>query len=292
MAVEVYELQDDDGQHSEREALKDDATREWAAMGTFSHNEAFLAIYDEVDQTIELAGNTLYLDKLQVESTGANTWRGVATYCSEEEKFQQQQENNNPDEPSEPQWDADTKGATHHITSSYEQRIFGDGGEQGRVWTEYSNAINARKTKTGWDVKGIDVVIPALEINATIIYPRNLITIDWVKDVARATGKTNSVAWRGFDPGELLFKGASIRTAKFATISVTYSFSASENIVAAHNVFVGAVGPITKKGHDYVWAEYTNAEVAHDGFVRVFPRVRYVFVDKIYREFDFAALGF
>jgi hypothetical protein len=292
MTIEVYELQDDSGQKSERESSKDDAKREWMVSGTFSHSEAFLAAYEEAPETVELAGNTLYLDKSQCENIEADLWKFTASYVSEEEKFEQEKQNNAPTEPTEPQWEVDTKGATHHITSSYETRIFGDG-DDNRVFTSYSNAINCRKTKTGWEVKGIDVVIPALEITATIIYPRDTINIEWVKNVARATGKTNSFAWRGFDAGELLFKGASIRTAKFATISVAYSFSASENIDAADNVKIGDIGPIIKPGHAYVWVEYTNIdEFTRDGRVAIFPRARYAYVEKIYRDFDFTALGF
>lgn len=295
MTIEVYELQDDSGQISEREATKADGKREYMVSGTFDHSEAFLAGYEEAPETIELGSNTLYLDKSQCENIEADLWKFTATYVSEEEKHEQEKENNTPTEPTEPQWEVDTKGATHHITSSYETRIFGAFGfANGGLYNKNSNAINIRKTKTGYDIKGIDVVIPALEITATIIYPRNQINIEWVKNVARATGKTNAIAWRGFDAGELLFKGASIRTAKFATIAVAYSFSASENIGVGANVMVGDVGPIVKGGHDYMWVEYENTDEVDEvtGVQRIFPRARYAYVEKIYRSFDFAALGF
>jgi hypothetical protein len=295
MSIEVFELQDDAGQLSERELTKADAKREYMVKGTFSHSEAFLAGYDEAPETVELGGETLYLDKSQCENIEADLWKFTATYVSEEEKHEQEIENNssNTTEPTEPQWEVDTKGGTHHITTSFGTKIFGSG-LNGQPYSANSNAINIRKTKTGFDIKGLDVVIPALEITATIVYPREQITIDWVKNVARATGKTNLFPWRGFDAGELLFKGASIRTAKFATIAIAYSFTASENIDQGDQFQVGELPDlIVKGGHEYLWVEYENVDaVANDGVLKIFPRARYAYVEKIYRDFDFIELGF
>jgi hypothetical protein len=292
MPIEVYELQDDSGKISERESTHS-GKREWIAKGTFVHDEAHAAIRAEVDETIEVAGETLYLDAIDVESVEADIWQGVANYISEEAKGKQEKKNEEEPEEGEIIWEFDTTGATHHITSSYETRHFGEfGSPDNEVTTRLSNAINVKKTKTGFDIKGVDVIVPALEISATFSVPPGEVTIDWIKDVARATGKTNSLAWKGFEPGELLFKGGRIREELSDKTVIVFTFSASENIVAAHNIKIGNIGPITKAGHAYLWVEYENRDGTDEaGRPYIFPAARYAYVEKIYLDFDFNGLG-
>lgn len=290
MTITVYELQDDKAKLSERQSTHSGEVN-WMIQGTFDRDEAYEAGRAEVADTIIVGDETLYLNTFEIESIEADLWKGVASYVSEEQKNEQEQNNNDEPEEGEIIWEFDTTGATQHITSSYETRIFGDG-DDNRVFTQYSNAINCRKTKTGWEVKGVDVIIPALEITATFSVPPDAVTIDWIKNVARATGKTNSLPWKGFEAGELLFKGARIRAELGDKTIIVFTFSASENIDLADNVKVGDIGPIIKPGHSYLWVEYTSIdEFDRNGRPAIFPRAKYAYVEKIYREFDFAALG-
>jgi hypothetical protein len=290
MAIEVIELQNDSGTISENEN-QHSAKREFMVTGTFSHNEAFAAARLEADDTITLSGETLYLGKFSCDSEQADIWKCTADYISEEEK-QAQEEKQQQQDYFVPKWDADTTGATHHITSSYKTTMFREFAGDGEVTTRYSNAINVRKTKTGFDVKGIDVIIPALELTATVLFPPGAVTVEVIKNMARATGKTNAVPWYGFEAGELLFKGVRMKGSTFKATETVFAFSASENIGPADNFKVGEIGPITKPGHDYLWVEYENIEGNDEnGNPIIFPKARYAFVEQIYRKFGFNGLG-
>jgi hypothetical protein len=167
---------------------------------------------------------------------------------------------------------------------------FGTG--NGEVTTQYSNAINVRKTKTGFDVKGVDVIVPGLELSATVRFPPGFITVDLIKQLARATGKTNNAVWYDFEDGELLFKGVRLKGATFQATEAVFLFSASENIHVADNFKIGDIGPIEKEGHEYLWVEYENREGVDDqGRPYIFPAARYAFVEQIYRKFNFSGLG-
>jgi hypothetical protein len=263
-----------------------DGKRYWKVQGTYEEAVAYTALAVEVPETIEGPdGQTLYLNKVECSADEADLWDGVAHYISEELKEEQEQKEKEKDPPDEVEWDFDTTGGKHHITSSFGTRVFSVF-QNNEPFNSYGNAINVKRTKTGFEVKGTEVVIPQLEFSGTVPYPAGTITLDWIKNIARATGKTNSAVWHTFDAGEILFLGAHITAKSWKKTVVRFNFSASENIVAAMNIKVGAIGPIVKPGHAYQWVEYENVDELVDGAQVIFPKPRYVFVETIYREFD------
>jgi len=131
------------------------------------------------------------------------------------------------------------------------------------------------------NVEGADIIIPALRINYTFHHPRGVINEATARNLARVTGMTNSQPWRSFAAGELLFIGARGSDGSNAEAEVSYSFIASEN---ASGLNIGDIAGIAKKGHDYLWIEYTD-EVADDGPVM---RPRRVHVERVYDEIDYA----
>lgn len=289
MTITVIAEQDSEAAKKMRVDNKD-GVRTWKVTGTFEEDAAFTALAIEVPETIEVDGDTLYLDKIKVKNNQADVWDGTAWYISEEEKNEQEekQKQKNPG----PEWEFDTTGGTRHITSSYKTTQYGEFGAGGEVTTRYANAINVKRTKTGFDVKGCEKIVPSLEATVTFPVPPGTIGLGWIMDVARATGKTNATAWKDFLPGEALFKGGRIKLKRYDKTVVAYTFKLSENITVQHNIKVGDIGPFEAGGHDYVWVEYENVDKTDsDGNLQIFPKARYLFVEEIYRKTSFDFLG-
>lgn len=60
----------------------------------------------------------------------------------------------------------------------------------------------------GGEPDGADIVVPALKFNVTYRYPQGVVTLPFTRTLASATGCTNSDVFLNFQPGELLFLGA------------------------------------------------------------------------------------
>lgn len=130
-------------------------------------------------------------------------------------------------------------------------------------------------------VEGCEMVIPALKMTYTFKHTLGVITEAHARLLASYTGMVNSTAFRGFPAGEMLFLGANGSDGTDAEASVTYEFAASQNIVG---LTIGAIAGIAKKGHEYLWIEYTDA-VEGNAFA-VQPAA--VHIERVYNTLDFA----
>ncbi len=138
-------------------------------------------------------------------------------------------------------------------------------------------------------VQGVDTIIPKLEFSVTAHYAAGRVKIDWVKNLARMTGKTNKDAWLGFDPGELLFLGArgqgpidTLVGPQQKPVAITLSFAASEN---RDDIVIGTGNPekITKRGWDYLWVRYERVQESGLDY----PIPVHAYVEQVYPEDDF-----
>ncbi|KAA0215760.1 MAG: hypothetical protein DYG94_06340 [Leptolyngbya sp. PLA3] len=103
------------------------------------------------------------------------------------------------------------------------------------------------------------------------------------------TGKVNSNSWKGFNAGEVLFLGASGSrrgTSADADWEITFRFAASAN---ALGISVGPISGISKKGWEYLWVRYADAEDAGSNAIVKRPVAAYV--ERVYDEGNFSALG-
>ena len=97
----------------------------------------------------------------------------------------------------------DTTGGSHKITQSLETIH--------RVEADPADPAPDLKQAIGWDgkkVNGVEIVVPKLEFDITAYYAPASITSDYMKNLARKTGRTNDGAWLGFDEGEILYMGS------------------------------------------------------------------------------------
>lgn len=229
----------------------------------------------------------LIRNSVVVDHISAEHWKATATYVVPEK------EKKDPDI-GELEFDFDTTGGTQHLTSSKQtMQIFNPAGFD---TIPFQNAIGVKKTKHGYDVAGVDVVVPKLEFTITTSFPPNRVTLEWIKAIAEMTGKTNENEWLTFPEGELLFMGARIKSKYREKTTVVFSFSASENITPADNVTIGGnvpglgqagLGPIEKKGHEYMWVYYVQEDVEQ----RILLKPWQVNIERVYESADFTELG-
>jgi hypothetical protein len=99
----------------------------------------------------------------------------------------------------------------------------------------------------------------------------------------------NNDPFRGFDPGEVLFLGATgIRRGdgRDDLWEITYRFAVSQNRTA---FTVGSIPVGGKLGWDYMWVRY--ADEVDDTAGQVVKRPAAVYIEKVYYGTRFASLG-
>lgn len=286
MAIEVIQLHGEDDVATEQDATKDKSSVGYKITGTTDKYAAYAALA----AAAPMADGVLVRDAITVKHDVAEHWDATVNYVTIEKQKK------DPDI-GELEWDFDTTGGTQHITHGLDtvQSYIA----QNWVHTEFFNAIGVKKTKHGFDIAGIDIVIPKLELTCTTSFAPGTVTIEWIKALAEMTGKTNDQVWKTFEKGELLFMGARIKARYREKTTVTFSFSASENITAADQITVGdgqpgqgqaaGIGPIVKAGHEHMWVEFINWEFPGQNVVAAKPVQ--VNVEQVYREADFNELG-
>jgi hypothetical protein len=171
----------------------------------------------------------------------------------------------------------DTTGATINIKASKEHIASFPAGSP---TDPHKGSIGV--TKKG-DVEGADIVVPALKLTYSFKHPAGVINESHARLLASVTGQTNSEAFRGFEPGELLYIGSTGEDGSETDASVDYVFVASQN---ATGLTIGDIVDIAKNGHDYLWIEFKNE--TESGQPAVQPER--VHIERVYDSFDFAAV--
>ena len=173
----------------------------------------------------------------------------------------------------------DTSGGTKHMTQAYGESRFGTSApDQKMAIGVDSNGVN-----------GIDIVVPQLQWQESYDVPNAYVTSAWIRGVAGVTGTTNSSAFRGFEAGEVLFVGCS-GSQEWDDDKGRGPWSLSFRFVAEKNVTgqtIGDISGVSKQGHEYLWVRYEDAV---DSNV-LLKKPKAVYVNKVYREANFSALG-
>jgi len=200
----------------------------------------------------------------------------------------------------------DTSGGTQHITQAIKgagtnngERRWGANGENWAPPADFAIGVD------GDSVAGVDIVVPQLTWTETYDVPSTYVTNDYIKKVAELTGTINNAAFRTFKAGEVLFLGASGShewddERGNGPWSLSFKFSASPNAGTGDTatippIEIGTITGIQKRGHDYLWVYYSStlAQVSEgeptDRAVLKTPK--YVYVNKVYRDGNFALLG-
>lgn len=202
----------------------------------------------------------------------------------------------------------DTSGGTQHLTQSLEtitrKGYVVDGVEQ--TAPNFYGAINV----THDAVDGVDIVAPAFKFTVTKIFgtkdpipdtdpPEALpdeVKLPEFVDLFKLTGKTNQAAFTvtdtisgvslTFEIGEVLFMGARVAEPRAdGGVVITYEFSASPNVT---DLEIGTIAVGDKKGWQYLWVRYADAEDSAAKMVVKRPIAAYV--ERVYEPGDFSKL--
>lgn len=217
---------------------------------------------------VTIAGNSLFLQTARINKRiGPTIWGGQVVYGPK---------------PTGEQLTGKvrftTTGGTAKIQAALAQRRYPAGAP------DHKGAIGVTKDS----IEGIEVQVPALGFDRTIAVLAANITDDWIKAVARMTPSTNNGPWKGFDAGEVLFKGldGDVEEGK-KWANLVYHFAASENAV---NLDVGLANNQKveiKKGWEFL--ELVGNPKADANELVCQPTAAYV--SQVYRSANFLLLG-
>lgn len=220
-----------------------------------------------VEGTIPAIYLGLVFQSYHIQHQGGGVWEVSVRYGKTE-----------PKDTGESSFSFDTGGGTQHITQSLQ--TIGSYAPPGKNAPSFQGAIGV----TTDSVEGTDVTVPVYSFTETHYISGALVTPAYKAALFFLTGKVNGATFKGFAAGEVLFLGASGSQRGADDWEITYRFAASPNVTGL------AVGPITgigKKGWEYLWVRYADAEDQHV----LVKRPIAAYVEQVYELGDFSALG-
>jgi hypothetical protein len=199
------------------------------------------------------------------ERINETTWKVAVRY--------EKADSEPPPETPEPVTSFDSTGGTQHITQSI--------ATVGRYGEKASDQLGGAIGYDGENVNGVDITIPVWNWTETHYLPV-------INSAAyySLTGKVNADVFRGFQPGEVLFLGASGTQRGDGLWEITFKFAASPN---RDNIAVGSITGIAKKGWEYLWVQYGD-DVDDTVKTRIKKPIA-VYVERVYDEGNLASLG-
>lgn len=264
-------------------------TVDYLAFGTSVDTEVhtYVNTFLSSNRFYTIGDYTFMVESYSLEYVGDECFKVTATYTK---TGADNEEQTNPLRRSR---SFDTSGGTIHMTQAKGERAYAATGTA----PDQQKAIGV----DGDSVAGVDVIVPALQWTETYDVPSAYVTAAYIKGVAALTGTVNNAAFRTFQPGEVLFVGCSgnqewDEEKGDGPWSLSYKFTASPNrglVTGATGTplypaeTIGSITDVVKKGHEYLWVRY---EAAVDGS-DLLKRPKYVYVDQVYEETNFEALG-
>ncbi|MBI1389922.1 MAG: hypothetical protein GC154_15890 [bacterium] len=183
--------------------------------------------------------------------------------------------------PAEPSFSFDTSGGTQHITQSLSTP--GRYAPAGKTAPNYQGAIGV----TASDVTGVDITIPIYQFSETHYLPSATVTNAYKGTLFSLTGRVNNADFRGLNNGECLFLGASgSKRESEDDWEIAFRFAGSPNKT---NLVIGDITVSSKKGWEYLWVRYAEAEDVAAKMLIQKPVAAYV--EQVYEYGDFSAMG-
>ena len=210
------------------------------------------------------------------ERLGDMDWRLVVTYESPDNSGGGTVD----DDDDDLEFGFDSSGGTRHVTvANSQKRIVGTMNAGNLVgW----NGLQGRDSL----VAGVDVPTANARLWYSKVFRAGSLSTAKMRNWIEYTGMSNYLAWKGWQPGELLFLGASFSGKTTGSIKVTFNFSVRPN-----EVLTWTVGSKTTKfkveGFQYVW---THTQVKNQSNVPT-PVITDVFVANVVKYIEFSKLG-
>lgn len=180
-------------------------------------------------------------------------------------------------------YEFETVGGQQHITSSL--------ATVGRYGPNASAQLAGTIGWDGHDVQGCDIIAPVYNFSETHRFTDAVVTPAYKASLYRLTGNVNSDTFRGFQPGEVLFLGASGRRVAHNMWEVGFRFASLPNHSSENGnlITIGDITNIAKNGWDYLWVQYAD-DVDATAKV-VIRRPVAVYVEQVYYTAAFAGMG-
>lgn len=278
MAIDLFEAFDSQKTKISRAAGQHSDTLRYFITGTNSRSSAEAALLANVPM---IAHGRTIPDSVDLEPLGHNSWQASITYQAPEKTNSEPV----PKAIGEATFSFDTSGGTHQLYEAFEQTKYGTGAP------DHGKRIGV----TADGVEGVSIVIPQMSMTLSQRFAGSTLTLSWVRTLVQATGKTNSLAFLGFEPGEVLFLGASGQqpvhyddagTVTAGERDVTFRFGVSPN---QSGLLIEGITVTEKRGHDYLWLSYEDEEEASGNGLTRTPVG--VYVARVYKDTDLNALG-
>jgi len=224
---------------------------------------------------------------IELSQVAPDRWEATLTYKDPDKKDEDESGDGDPLETGEGVFSFDTTGATGEIEvvqKGRETKEIPAGGSPGD-YPDMRGVIKVEPDRIG----SAEIVMPALRLTYRTRLPKELATIQWIKDVASITGTTNDSAFYSFEAGELLFLGVQGEQSSRSDPECLFSFSASKN--QKNLVYETIDGDVTldKDGHEFLWFWFGMDEDTTAKVVR--PQPKAVYVNQVYDSSDFSILG-
>lgn len=271
MPVEVFEKFE-----SRRSTKANQASQSSAELGYIVRGTADDLVARNAAQTGSPATyDGLARQNVQIEPLGPQLWDVTVRYGSSDS-------GGNPT-PSEASFNFETGGGTQHITQSKD--TVQARAASGSTAPDFGGAIGV----TADGVEGVDITVPVYQFSETHYFSDAQVTGAYKGAIFSCTGKTNAGGFKGFAPGEVLFLGATGSKRGDGPDDdweITFRFAASPNETG---LSVGSITGISKKGWEYLWVRYADAEDTGSGAIIKKPIAAYV--ERVYDDANFGALG-
>lgn len=208
-------------------------------------NIVMQAVVDFSEETVPLLGKILKRKRVNLTPESNDVWIAEVPYSSATTPNGQQEQPQTGDV-SLPTFDfgVETAKVTHSVKTVKRYA------PPGKTATDHKGAIGV----SNGHVEGCDVLAPTANIALSIYPPTDTVTKDWIRQLNALSGKVNEKACMGFEPGELLFLGA---TGAPRPGGEDYEFQLKMSFKEKEKNFkIGDIDVDEKEGHHYVWTEY------------------------------------
>jgi hypothetical protein len=246
-----------------------------AASGDTETNELryLVEFLDDESDVIALVATTapasigpMERQAVDVTPLGNMIWECVVTYEGK---------------PDETQYTFETGGATAHITQSLQ--TIARHAAAGETAPNFQGAIGVN----GDSIDGTDITVPVYNFTETRKVESSAVTGAYKLALFNCTGKTNNASFKGFATGEVLFLGASGSKTGREHWEIAFKFAASPNVTSL--AVGGSITVASKKGWEYLWVRFRDAE---DGAANALVKTPVAaYVERVYESADFSTLG-
>lgn len=246
------------------------ATRRYKIVDVPNENTATAYAIAATPAILATVHGLLFRQDISVRQSAYNHWMVEVPYGPKK------------NETGEWTWDFDTTGGTIHITQAKQ--------ELRRYPSTTAPDQKGAIAVDGDEVKGTEIVVPAMKINVQFKHPQGVITIAQAKFLSDITGTVNNDTFLTFAPGEVLFLGARGSDGSNAEASVNYQFAMAKNVTGQT---IGDITGVAKKAWEVAWIRYKDSITAADGKNLPTRTPRFVYIVRVYEEIAMAtALGF